>query len=68
MREFDLPRPNYQREKRLKDIARQQKQEEKRNRRFRKEDGSELDPDAVGPGEGDPEAATGPAGDTPAEG
>jgi hypothetical protein len=41
--ERELPRPNYQREKRLKDIARQQKQEEKRNRRLQKPEPSEGD-------------------------
>lgn len=49
-----MPKPNYQREKRLKDLARQQKQEEKRAKRFQKEsttEGEQTEPQ----GEGTPE-------------
>ncbi len=36
-----MPKPNYQREKRLRDLARQQKQEEKRQKKAMKGQGGD---------------------------
>ena len=60
-----MPRPNYQREKRLKDLARQQKQEEKRNRRFQKEEPEVQEPLQTTGEEADPNPtpSTEPGGD-----
>ncbi|BDU77379.1 hypothetical protein [Mesoterricola sediminis] len=44
-----MARPNYQREKRLKDLARQQKQEDKRARRHQKDGQTEPEPTAPAP-------------------
>jgi len=52
-----LPKPNYQREKRLKDLARQAKQEEKRKRRLLKDDQPEEGQDSEAPEETGPDAA-----------
>lgn len=46
-----MPKPNYQREKRLKDLARQQKQEEKRSRKLLKDETPGQDPLPEGEGE-----------------
>jgi len=50
-----VARVNYQREKRLKDLDRQRKQEEKRNRKLQKDSGaqpSEDDPASTPEGQG----------------
>jgi len=53
-----LPKPNYQREKRLKDLARQAKQEEKRKRRILKDGQTDETPDSETPEEAGPEGVT----------
>lgn len=55
-----MARVNYQREKRLKDLERQRKQEEKRNKKFNKDQAAPV------PVEGAPESGS-PEGGEPTE-
>lgn len=57
-----MAKPNYQFEKRQRDIAKKKKQDEKRSRKLSKDDApAGENPDAA------PEAAEPAAGDSPAE-
>ncbi len=62
-----MPKPNYQREKRLRDLARQQKQEEKRQKKAMKgqggEEGAETSDAIAMDTAGDPGAEGDPAGE-----